>query len=122
MAIQQQINHGTIQKVCYLHNGIFIPFTCVTLCQIYSFVSPILFTKNNKLWNEIKEVFFVDMATSGYYFLLKKVENRILYNRICINKQFILTKQVELSRIFMQIFHSHLRYTGSWVCFSYCSL
>ena len=58
MAIQQQINHGTIQKVCYLHNGIFIPFTCVTLCQIYSFVSPILFTKNNKLWNEIKEGFF----------------------------------------------------------------
>ena len=34
MAIQQQINHGTIQKVCYLHNGIFIPFTCDTLSNL----------------------------------------------------------------------------------------
>ena len=36
----------------------FIQFICVTLCQFYSATSPVLFTKNEKLWNERKEYFF----------------------------------------------------------------
>ena len=35
----------------------FIPFTWVTLCQIYSITSPVLFNKSNKLWNKRKEDF-----------------------------------------------------------------
>ena len=35
----KQINHGVIQKVYHLYNGIFLPFTCVTLCQFYSLSS-----------------------------------------------------------------------------------
>ena len=31
-----------------------IPFTCARLCQFYSLTSPVLFIKNNKLWNERK--------------------------------------------------------------------
>ena len=35
MAIQQPVNHGTIQKVCYLHNGIFHPIhLCDTLSNL----------------------------------------------------------------------------------------
>ena len=41
MTIKQQINHGTIEKVCHLHNGIYYPFTQVTLCQFYSFTFPV---------------------------------------------------------------------------------
>ena len=59
MIIKQQINHGAIHKVCHLHNDIFgaIHFTRVTFCRFYSITSPVLLTKNNKLWNEGKEDF-----------------------------------------------------------------
>ena len=33
----------------------FIPFTFFKLCQFYSITSPVLFTKNEKLWNKSKE-------------------------------------------------------------------
>ena len=39
--VKQQINHGTIIRVCHL----------------YSFTFPVLFTENNKLLNEGKEDF-----------------------------------------------------------------
>ena len=36
MIIKQQINHGTIQKVCHLHNGIFDPIhSCVVISEVY---------------------------------------------------------------------------------------
>ena len=35
-----------------------IPFTSVTFCQFYSITSPVLFNKNNKLWNKRKENFW----------------------------------------------------------------
>ena len=54
---KKHTNHGPIQKVCHLHNDIFIPLTCVTLSQFYCIVSFLLFSKNNKLWNERKEDF-----------------------------------------------------------------
>ena len=38
-------------------------FSCVTLCQFYSFMFPILLTKNNKLRNETKKI----CGWSSYY-------------------------------------------------------
>ena len=39
----------------------FIPFhsTCVTLCQFFSIASPVLFNRNNKLWNERKKISYI---------------------------------------------------------------
>ena len=34
-----------------------IQFTNVTFCQFYSITSPVVFTKNNKLWNKRKDNF-----------------------------------------------------------------
>ena len=39
--------------------------------------SLVLFTKNNKLWNERKKDFFVYMAVSTYNAILKDVENQV---------------------------------------------
>ena len=75
MAVKQHINHGAIQKVCHLHNGI---FHSMNLCHtfsissllsqspIYSITSFVLFSKNNKLWNERKEEFL-------YIWLLQRI-------------------------------------------------
>ena len=42
----KQIKYGTVQKVCYLHNGFFHPIQLfVTLYQFYSNTFPVLFTK-----------------------------------------------------------------------------
>ena len=43
-----------------------IPLTCVTLPQFHSFTSLVLFSKNNKLWNEKKKDFGY-MAASAYH-------------------------------------------------------
>ena len=51
----------------------FIPFTCITLCQFYSFMSSLFFTENKELWNERKEDFLYIwllqriMAASAFY-------------------------------------------------------
>ena len=55
----------------------FTPFTFVKLCQFYSITSPVLFTKNKKLWNERKEDFFAYMAVSAYRVISKEVENHL---------------------------------------------
>ena len=52
MRLKQQINHGVIQKVSHLHNGIFHSASLFfTLCQFYSITSPVLLTNSKKLWN-----------------------------------------------------------------------
>ena len=51
MTKQRVVNHGAIQKVRYLHNGILIPFTCVIFRQSYLITSPVLF----KLWSGRKK-------------------------------------------------------------------
>ena len=50
----------------------------LTLCQFYFIASPVLFTKNKKLWNERKEDFFVCIAASAYRVVSKEGENRIM--------------------------------------------
>ena len=53
----------------------FIPLTCVTLSQFYSNTSLVLFTKNNKLWNERKEEDL--LPASAYHVISEEVENRV---------------------------------------------
>ena len=50
---------GPLQKYVTCIMAFFFSFysTCVTLRQFYSIAFPELVTKNNKLWNEIKEDF-----------------------------------------------------------------
>ena len=50
-------------------------FIVVKLSQFYSITSPALFTKNKKLWNETKEVFFANMVVLAFDVILKEVEN-----------------------------------------------
>ena len=59
----------------------FIPFTCIALSQFYSITSPVLFTKNNKIWNEKKEDFLY-IATSGYHVISKEMENRVFRHHL----------------------------------------
>ena len=51
---------GSFKEYVTCMIAFFIPFTCVTLCQFHPILSSVLFTKNNKLWNERKEeVFYI---------------------------------------------------------------
>ena len=64
MTIKQQITLGL-----HFHNAIFHSISfhlCHTLCQFYSIASLVLFTRNNKLWNERKEGFL-------YVWLLQRI-------------------------------------------------
>ena len=77
---------------------IFLSLAYVILCQFYSITSPVLFTKNNKLWNKAKGNFSACMASSEYHVLSKEVQNRIfkhnfIFRYTWIYKQSILTKQ-----------------------------
>ena len=48
----------------------FIPLPCSTLCEFYSITSPVLFNKNNKLWNKGKEDFLYSYFNVSYYWKL----------------------------------------------------
>ena len=91
----------------------FIPFTCVTLCQFYSITSPVLFTKNNKLWNERKEDFLYTwlLQRITLYQGRKKIAylDTIAFLATRIYKQPILTKWWN-NNIFVQILNSYLKY------------
>ena len=54
---KQQINDGAIQKEFHQPNGIFHSIDLCHLLSFYSITSLVLFTNNNKLWNETKEDF-----------------------------------------------------------------
>ena len=84
---------GSFKKYVTCIIAFFIPFISVTLRQFYSFSSPVLFTKNTKLWTERKEDFLYIWILRV---ILKEVENGICrHNRIldtCMYKQPVLTK------------------------------
>ena len=67
LTVEQHINHGAIQKVYHLHNGIFL---AISLCHTFSssLYHPhcVTFTKNNKFWNERKKHFL-------YIWLLQRI-------------------------------------------------
>ena len=60
MTIKHLTNHEAIQKLCHMHRDIFNP---IRLYQshfvIFTLTFPVLFTKNNNLWNERKEDYFL---------------------------------------------------------------
>ena len=76
MTVKQQSDHGVIEKVCHLRNGIFHSINLCHTSQFYSITSLVLFTKHNKLWNERKEGFLY-MAASTYHIISEEVENRV---------------------------------------------
>ena len=111
MTRKLKYNHGSIRYVsCKM--SFFDLFSCVTLCQLYSFTSPLLFTKNSKLR---KEDFLYIWLLQRHHVISKEVENCIFrHNRIfrhsCMHKQPISTKQWNCN-IFMQISHRYVRHT-----------
>ena len=104
----------TFKKYVTCIMAFFISFTFVTLCQIHTFTSSVLFSKNKKLWNERKEDFL-------YIWLLQRITLNQKRQKISSQTQsqfqthmyiytLILTKQQNYD-IFVQILHSYLRYT-----------
>ena len=80
---------------CHFRNDIFISIRqCYTLSiSLYNLPRVRLFTKNNKLWNERKEDFFVYMAASTYHVTSKETENCIfrqsyIFGHPCINNPY----------------------------------
>ena len=67
---------------------------CHTLrISLYNLPCVRLFTKNNKLWNESKEDFFVYMAVSKCHVTSKEIENCIfrhsyIFRHPCINSPY----------------------------------
>ena len=91
MTVRLYINHGAIQRVCHLHNGIFHSINLCHTFLILFYIILVLCTKNNM------ERFFVYMAASAYHEISKKAENCVLrYNCIfrctSIYTQPMLTK------------------------------
>ena len=95
MTIKQHINHGAIQKICHLHNGIFHHIHFVTLWQFYCHI-PLRYSQ--KKTTESKKInFCVYMAASAYRVKTKEVENRMfryhcILRNTCMYKQSLLTK------------------------------
>ena len=105
---------GPFKKFLTCIMAFFILITYLTLCQFYSFPSPVVFTKSSKFWNQRKE-YFLYMAASVYHVISKEVENeKFIQNRIfkhtCLYKQLMLTKKWNYN-IFVQILHSSITYT-----------
>ena len=86
MTVKQQINHGAI----------FIPFIW-SHYQFYSFTSPVLFTKDNKLCIREKKICLY-MTASVYPVRSKEVENRTFRHK-CLNDF------VKVSKLKLQILH-----------------
>ena len=91
-----------------------IPLTCVTLSQFYSVIYLVLFTKNNKLWNEKKVDFFCICGCCSVHVISKEVENRVfrrnwIFRPTYFYKQPILTRQWNYNN-FVHMLYSYLRY------------
>ena len=84
----------------------FIPLACVTLSQFYSIISLVLFTRNNKLWNERKEDFLINMTASAYHVISKEVESA--------HNDFDWSFQ-KLPKVNIKIVMSHTRITKTYI-------
>ena len=110
----------------------FTPFTCVTLC----ITSPVLFTKNNELWNKRKDDFLyiylciylfiylfiylirylqaikrIVLTALGYHFVSIEVKDRIFRRNSSFRHLWQSINNPSSSNIFVQIIYSYLRYT-----------
>ena len=99
MTKKQQTQHGAIEKVCHLHNKFFYPIHLYTLCQSYSITSPVLFTKNIRLWNEWKEDFLYIwlLRVIWHHVISKELKNHIfrhncIFRHTCMHKHPMLKK------------------------------
>ena len=105
---------GQFKKYATYIMAFFIPFIWVTLFQFYSFTSPVLCTKNNKLWTERKEYFLYIwmLHCIALYQRRQKIVSldTIAFLDTRMQKQSIQTKQWNYN-IFVQVLHSYLRYT-----------
>ena len=110
-------------RSCYIM-AFFVPFT-----YVYPFISTVLLTKNNNLWNERKEEFLYIWLLQWITLCQNEVENCIFrQNRIFrltfMYKQPMLTRKWNYN-IFVQILHSSVRYTAQyhscslWYCQSF---
>ena len=64
---------GTFKKYVTYIMTLFIPFTCVTLCQLYSITSPMLLKVSNYGIRKIN-IFSIYLTASKYYVISKEVE------------------------------------------------
>ena len=106
-----------VAKKCVTYiMAFFIPFhyTCVTLCQSYSIPCLLKFTKNNKLWNERKEGFFI----YGCFSVSRCIKGG--------RKSYLNNPYWQSSRIVTFSCKYYIAtldtLMGSWMCFSCCSL
>ena len=113
MTVKKQTDPGPsklIYVTCIM--VFFIPFIQFTLCQLYSFTSRVLFTKNNKLWNEKKKIFlFLWMLQRIVsYQSMQKIASLDIMTLLdtCIYKQPILTKQRKGSQKAIWLYHHAL--------------
>ena len=93
MTVKQEINHGSIPKVCHLHSDIsHYLHLCHNLCQFYFITSHVLFAKN-KGKDE-----FLYIATSAYHVISKEEESRTfrhkrIFRQTRMDKHSILANQ-----------------------------
>ena len=82
MTVKQRINHGAIQKVCHLHNGIF-HYSDVSHFLSFTLSSPWFYLLKITNYRMRGKKFFVHIAASAYHFISEEVENRVFrHNRI----------------------------------------
>ena len=94
---------GPFEKYVTCIMAFFIPSIWVTLYQVYSFTSPVLFTKQ---WTERKEDFFIYGCFSVLRYINEVKDCIFIYNRIFhtyMNKQPILTNQQNYNN-FVKVF------------------
>ena len=72
-----------------------ILLTCITLFKFYSITSPVLFTKNSKLWNERKED-FLHVWLLQHIMLYQRSKLHYGHNRIC--RHTYMCKQPKLTK------------------------
>ena len=89
MAVKQHINHGVIQKVCYLHN--------VTLSHFLNFTlsPPLCYSLKITNYGMKEERSFEYMAASAYHVVSKEVKNRVfrhnhIFRHTCMHNETIL--------------------------------
>ena len=96
----------------------FSPFTRVTVCLFYSINTPVVSTKNSKLWNERKEEFCLYDCFSVSR-LSKDVENQIfrrsrVFRHTCIYKQPMLNNNIEVEEI---VWDTSLFLAATFLCY-----
>ena len=104
---------GLFKKYFTCVMAFFMPFTYVIFCQFNFITSPVLFIKNNKLWNERKKDFSIYDCFSGSHYAKG---NHVFRHNCVFRRTYIYINNpcwqvVELD-FFVQMLHSSLRYSG----------